>query len=101
VEYGRHLVAVSGCRACHGQSLSGGAGFGPDGKPPSNITPTGIGHYREADFVQAMRTGKRPRGGAAISEAMPWQYFGKHSDGALSSIWLYLKTVPPKQFAER
>jgi mono/diheme cytochrome c family protein len=101
VEYGRYLVTVSGCRMCHGDSYSGGPGFGPNGKPPSNITPTGIGHYTEDDFKRALRTGDRPKGGGVLSGEMPWKYFGTMSDGELQSIWLFLKTLPPKQFAER
>jgi cytochrome c553 len=98
VEYGRYLAAMGGCAACHGPSLAGGPGVDDNGPPASNLTPTGIGHYTEDDFVNAMRTGVRPRGGAAISEAMPWKYYGTMSDGALRSIHRYLKTVPPKPF---
>lgn len=100
VEYGRYLVSVSGCRMCHGESYSGGPAFDAASKPPSNLTPTGIGHYADEDFKQALRTGVRPHGGGALSEEMPWKYFGKMSDGELQSIWLYLKTLPPKKFAE-
>jgi hypothetical protein len=32
---------------------------------------------------------------------MPWRFFGTMSDGELQSLWLFLKTVPPKQFGER
>ena len=101
VEYGRYLVAKGGCAACHGESFSGGPAPDPNAPPASNLTPTGIGHYAEADFIQALHTGQRPHGGGAINEAMPWKYYGTMSDGALRSIWLYLKTLPPKQFAER
>lgn len=101
VDYGRYLVAISGCGSCHGESYSGGPPFGPGGASPGNITPTGIGHYTGDDFTQALRTGVRPRGGGALNEEMPWKYYGTLSDGALQSIWLFLKTVPPKQFGER
>jgi mono/diheme cytochrome c family protein len=101
LEYGKYLVAISGCAACHGESYSGGPAFGPGGKPPSNITPTGIGHYTEEDFKRTLRTGQRPRGGGPLSEEMPWKYFGTMSDGELQSIYAFLKTVPPKKFGER
>lgn len=101
LEYGRYLVSIQGCRACHGDSYSGGPGNGPESPPASNITPTGIGHYTEETFKQAMRTGQRPRGGGALSEEMPWKYYGTMSDGQLQSIWLFLRTVPAKQFGER
>jgi hypothetical protein len=101
LDYGRYLVAISGCTGCHGESYSGGPAFGPNGKPPSNITPTGIGHYTEEDFKRALRTGARPGGAGPLSEEMPWKFFGTMTDGELQSIWLFLKTVPPKKFAER
>ena len=101
VAYGEYLVKTHGCRVCHGESLSGGPGFGPDGRPASNLTPTGIGHYTDADFTRAIRNGVRPNGGAAISDEMPWRYFGTMTDGQLESIWQYLRTVPPKPFGER
>jgi hypothetical protein len=50
--------------------------------------------------MNTLRTGNRPKGGAALNEMMPWKFFGKMTDGELHSIWLYLKSVPPKQFAE-
>ena len=99
-EYGRYLVAISGCQGCHGNSLSGGPGFGPSGGQVSNITPTGIGHYTEADFFRALREGERPRGAAPLSEEMPWKSFRNMTDAQLRSIFMYLQTVPPKQFAE-
>jgi len=101
VEYGKYLVGISGCRLCHGESLSGGQAFNANSKPPSNITPTGIGHYAEEDFKRALRTGERPHGGGKLSEEMPWKYFGTMTDGELQSIWLFLKTVPPKQFGQK
>ncbi len=97
--YGRYLVTISGCQGCHGPSFSGAAAFAPNEPPVSNITPTGIGHYSESDFARAMREGKRPAG-TPISETMPWKFIGKMSDAQLRSIWLFLQTVPPKQFRE-
>jgi cytochrome c553 len=97
---GKYLVSVTGCYGCHGASLSGGPGFSPTDPPVANITPTGIGHYTESDFLRAMREGKRPSG-AAIDTTMPWRSFGKLSDGELRSIYQFLKTVPPKQFQEK
>jgi len=100
VEYGRYLVAKGGCELCHGASLSGGPARDSNGRPPSNLTPTGIGHYTEADFIHALRTGQRPQGGGTLSDEMPWKYYGKMSDGALQSLWLYLRTLPPKKVGE-
>lgn len=99
VEYGRYLATISGCESCHGRALSGGPGFGPNDPPTSNITPTGIGTWTEADFVRAMREGVRP-GGTKLNEAMPWEYFRNRSDSELRAIWLYLQSVPAKAFRE-
>jgi cytochrome c553 len=101
LEYGRYLVAVSGCAACHGPSFSGGEPNAPEGKPPSNLTPTGIGHYSEDDFKKALRTGERPRDAGKMSVEMPWQYYAKLTDGEIHSIWTFLKSLPPKQFGEQ
>ena len=100
-DYGRYLVSMTGCQGCHGPSFSGGPGFGPESPPVSNITPTGIGHYTEEDFKTALRTGQRPRNGGTLSEEMPWKYYGKLTDEELHSIFLFLKTVPPKQHGEK
>jgi cytochrome c553 len=98
--YGRYLITISGCQGCHGSSFSGGPPFSPTGKPASNLTPTGIGHYTEADFIRAMREGTRPGGGGTLSDDMPWKFIGKLSDAELRSIFLFLQTLPPKQFGE-
>ena len=99
VAFGRYLVSIAGCQGCHGNSFSGGPGFAPNDPPVANITPTGIGNYSEADFIRAMREGKRPAG-TPISETMPWKSFGKMTDGELRSIFAFLQTVPPKKFQE-
>ena len=98
VDYGRYLVAISGCAGCHGPSYSGGPGVG--GSPTPNITPAGLAHYTEADFTHAMRTGERPRGGGKLSEQMPWKFYGTMTDAELRSVWSFLQTLPPKKHAE-
>lgn len=99
VAYGRYLVSIAGCQGCHGQSFSGGPGFTPTEPPVANITPTGMGQYGEADFMRAMREGKRPAG-TPLHESMPWKYYGKMTAGELRSIFAFLQTVPPKPFGE-
>ncbi|HEX6316809.1 MAG TPA: cytochrome c [Gemmatimonadaceae bacterium] len=101
VEYGRYLADVSGCHGCHGYGLSGGRVAGPPGLPPaSNLTPTGIGQWTETDFTRAIRDGTRPDG-ARLDEFMPWRTFRKMSDQDLHALWLYLQTVPPKDFGNK
>jgi mono/diheme cytochrome c family protein len=93
--FGEHLVQV--CRGCHGANLSGGKLQGDPSMPiVANLTPhaSGLATWKEADFVHAMRTGKRPDG-STISEMMPWKAFGTMSDDELVAIWAYLRTQPP------
>ena len=100
VEYGNYLVNSGGCRACHGKNLSGGkiAG-GPEDPPATNLTPTGIGEWSEADFFRAFREGKRPNG-TGIHQFMPWKTLGGMTDSELRAIYLYLKTVPARPYGE-
>jgi mono/diheme cytochrome c family protein len=94
--YGRYLADLGGCRGCHGFGLSGGHVGGPPGTPhASNLTPAGIGTWSEADFVRAMRHGRRPNG-AAIDPFMPWPVLGRMTDAELHAIWLYLRSAPPR-----
>lgn len=97
-EYGRYLADIGGCHGCHGFGLSGGrVAGGPDLPPSSNLTPAGIGDWTEEDFVRAMREGLRPDG-VELHEFMPWRVLGRMTDDELHAIWLYLGTVPPKEF---
>ena len=67
----------------------------PGARPTANLTPTGLGNWSEADFVRAMRTGRRPDG-SAIDTSMPWPYFAQMSDVELRAIWAFLSLVPPR-----
>lgn len=99
-EYGRYLANLGGCTGCHGPTLAGGD-FGEPGAPPaSNLTPTGIGHYTEADFVRALREGVRP-GGSALAPQMPVEYTRRMTDEEIRAVWLYLQTVPAREFGAR
>ena len=101
IEYGRYLADIAGCHGCHGYGLSGGRVAGPPGLPPaSNLTPSGIGQWTETDFTRAMREGKRPDG-TTLDAFMPWSIFGKMSDTDLHALWLYLESVPAKEFGNK
>ena len=97
-EYGEYMAQTGGCFGCHGPGLSGGKmpGAPPDFPPATNITPTGIGNWTEAQFIQAMRTGMRPNG-TPIDPFMPWSYVGQLSDDELKALWLFLRAVPAKE----
>lgn len=98
--YGRYLAAT--CTGCHGPGLSGGPipGAPPSWKPAANLTPAGIGHYAEADFVRALRMGRRP-GGAPIDTIMPWRLTREMTDVELRALYAYLRTVPPRPYGTR
>jgi mono/diheme cytochrome c family protein len=100
-EYGKYIADVSGCHGCHGYGLSGGRVAGPPDLPPaSNITPTGIGTWTEEDFSRALRTGKR-RDGTTINSFMPLETFARMTDEEVHALWLYLRSVPPKEFGNK
>jgi mono/diheme cytochrome c family protein len=96
VEYGRYLADISGCRGCHGLTLSGGEVAGPPGIPlASNLTPAGpIAQWSEEDFLRVFREGKRPDG-TTINEFMPWKVMGRMTDDELRAILTYVRSVPP------
>jgi len=93
-DYGKYLA--QGCTGCHGRNL---AGQHVPGTPPSfpdsqNLTPANLGQWSEADFLTAIRTGKRPDG-SALDPFMPWQTYAQMSDVELKALWAYLRTLPP------
>lgn len=102
VEYGRYIADIGGCKGCHGPGLSGGhiPGTPPDWKPAANLTPTGIGHYTEEDFFRALREGKRP-GGAPIDSLMPVRFTKNMTDDEIRAVYMFLKTVPAKEYGNR
>jgi mono/diheme cytochrome c family protein len=101
-EYGRYVAQT--CIGCHGPGLSGGRvpGTPPQFPPARNITPdaTGIGGWSEADFVRAMREGKRPDG-APIDPFMPWKSFAAMTDVEMAALWAYLQSVPARPAGNR
>lgn len=63
----------------------------------SNLTPdkeTGIGKWRETDFIQAMRTGRHVGVARPILPPMPWQSVASLPDNDLRAIYAYLISLP-------
>ena len=63
-----------------------------------NLTPdpdTGIGKWKESDFVGAIRTGKHLGVGRPIMPPMPWEAYRNLSDADLKAVFAYLKTQKP------
>jgi len=102
VAYGRYIAQTGGCIGCHGAGLSGGPipGLPPNAPPAQNITPAGIGAWSDADFIRALRVGKRPDG-STMNRLMPWAETSLMTDDELKALLLYLRSVPPRPTGTR
>jgi hypothetical protein len=63
-----------------------------------NLTPdpdTGIGHWTEEMFVQALKTGKHMGKSRPILPPMPWEAFRNFSEDDLKAMFAYTRSVPP------
>ncbi len=63
----------------------------------ANLTPdekTGLGTWKEEDFIKAVRSGKHMGTGRDILPPMPWPLIGKMSDDDLKAIFAYLQSLP-------
>ena len=72
--YGGYLSGLAGCARCHKLG-------------------TPVGSLSENDFVQLMRTGRRPDG-RILDTSMPWPYYAQMSDLELRAIWAFFGTEP-------
>lgn len=101
VAYGAYVAQT--CVSCHGASFVGGRipGTPPEIKPAANLTAhrDGLAEWSEADFLRAMRTGRRPDN-SEVDGFMPWQVFAKMDDTELRAMWLYLRSLPPATTAQ-
>ena len=98
-DYGEYLAFS--CSRCHGDNLAGGTvgGFEPDAPKVPNITPGGApGNWTQAQFVSTLRGGVTPSGKVLDPEFMPWLYFTRMTDDELNAIWLYLESLPAREF---
>jgi mono/diheme cytochrome c family protein len=89
--YGGYLARVTGCYGCHGPAL---AGSGAEQNAPSDLTPASLGAWSEADFLRAMRDGRRPDDSAIDPESMPWRRYAHMTDLELRALWAFLRTLP-------
>ena len=93
-EYGGYLATIGGCKSCHLPELNGGVPIAGN-VLSANLTPAGLGQWTESDFVKSMRSGIRPDG-RVLSAVMPWPYMRHMTDDELKALWLYLRSLPPK-----
>jgi mono/diheme cytochrome c family protein len=108
---GEYLSKAGGCLGCHTEEkekavpYAGGRApktpFGTFSGP--NITPhpqAGIGRWSEADFIRALREGRRPDG-AHYFPAFPYPSFTLITDADLRDLFAYLRTVKPSERANQ
>src|SRR5688500_2071223 len=108
---GEYLARAGGCLGCHTEEKKDAVAFagGRALKTPfgtfygPNITPhpqAGVGRWSEADFIRAMRHGRRPDG-ANYFPAFPYPSFTKMSEADLRDLWAYLRSVPQNSTPSR
>jgi cytochrome c553 len=98
--YGDYLVRTAQCRTCHGPDLAGGRDPDPKAPPAPDLTSDGdLSQWSEADFIIAMRTGKRPDG-RLLNRFMPWRFLGQMTDDEMKAIYLYLHSLPTRAAAK-
>jgi mono/diheme cytochrome c family protein len=106
---GEYLVHAGGCVSCHtapgGLPFAGGRAlmtpFGTFYSP--NITPdaeTGIGRWTDAQFLRALREGRRPDG-ASYFPVFPYPSFTNITDADALAIKAYLFSLQPARQANR
>tara|TARA_R110002073_G_scaffold195786_1_gene354823 strand:+ start:2878 stop:4182 length:1305 start_codon:yes stop_codon:yes gene_type:complete len=100
---GAYLTRAGNCMGCHttkgGQPFAGGrrlsTSFGIFVTP--NITAdkeTGIGHWSEDDFWQALHQGKS-RDGRLLYPAFPYTEYTKMTRQDANAIFVHLQSLPP------
>jgi cytochrome c553 len=115
LKYGAYLCNAAGCIECHSQSdngkilkgmaFAGGHAYHINGVTirSANITPdktTGIGKWKEADFVGMFKSFGDPSKAAGVQKGtfqtiMPWYDYSGMTETDLAAIFEYLKTVKP------
>jgi len=89
LEYGKYMVTWMGCDECHGAQYTGGGG----GVLPVGPNLRSVKGWTSAQFIEALRTGKTPFGKQLDSLKMPWNVYGRSTDGELTAIHAYLASL--------
>jgi len=102
-EYGEYLSLS--CMVCHGQTLSGGEipGFPPEWPSTPNLTSgkgSRLPSWEEEGFIEIIHNGKK-HGRSINPDYMPWKSYRHMTDDELRAVYLYLQTLPPKEFGNR
>lgn len=87
-EQGDYLAHLT-CIHCHGADFKGMQPPDPGSPPSPSLDPAS--RWSEAQFMAALREGKRPTGPVLDSAYMPWQAFRHMTDAEVLSLHAYLK----------
>jgi hypothetical protein len=103
-EYGEYLT--HSCKVCHGLTMSGGSipGFPASWPPAPNLTwgeGSALPSWEQAGFITTLRTGVTPDGIQLRGAYMPWTSYRHMDDDELRAVWVYLKSLPPKEYGNR
>jgi len=103
-EYGEYLTYS--CKVCHGPTMSGGPipGFPSSWPPAPNLTFGGgsaLLSWSEDGFINTIRTGLTPEGREIRAEYMPWGSYKFMNEDELKAVWIYLQSLPKKEFGNR
>ena len=103
-EYGEYLT--HSCKVCHGLTMSGGSipGFPASWPPAPNLTwgsGSALPGWDEQGFINTLRTGQTPDGIHLRSEYMPWTSYKYMDDEELRAVWVYLRSLPQKEYGNR
>lgn len=102
VQRGEYLLRAGGCVACHtpkgGVYLGGGLAmptpFGTFHTPGIAAGEgTALAQWSEADFIRALKQGRRPQGGRYYP-AFPYTSYAAMTDEDAKAIFAYLRTIP-------
>jgi len=102
-EYGEYLSYS--CKVCHGLTLGGGEipGFPSEWPSAPNLTSGKGGRlptWGTEGFIEIIRTGQK-HGRSISPDYMPWKSYRHMSDDELRAVYVYLQSLPPKNFGER
>ena len=103
-QYGEYLTYS--CKVCHGLTMSGGPipGFPSSWPEAPNLTfgdGSVLPSWTEDGFMNTIRTGVTPEGRKLRREYMPWGSYKYMDDGELKAVWVYLGSLPKKDYGNR
>lgn len=100
--YGEYMINTGDCSNCHGADLAGAQSPEPGSPFSSNLTPGGLlAIWTADDFIETMQTGVTPYGRQLDPNFMPYEDYGRLNDEDLTSMFLYLQTLPSQEISSK